>query len=136
MENPLPRIEILSEQIDFRFVSKWYDLADESHFWMQWRFLIFTETLKKLNLPILEKRHGLEVGCGHGVVRQQLERATAWTLDGTDIDMEALKQNRAGRGQTYYYNILDKNPSLKNRYDFLVLFDVLEHIRQPKEFLE
>jgi len=136
MESPLPRIEILSEQIDFRFVSKWYDLADESHFWMQWRFFIFFETLKKLPLPTLENRHGLEVGCGHGVVRRQLEHASAWTLDGTDIDMEALKQNHPGRGRTYYYNIFDRLPSLKERYDFIVLFDVLEHIAQPKEFLE
>ena len=35
-----------------------------------------------------------------------------------------------------YYNILDRRLELRERYDFLIIFDVLEHIEDTKAFLE
>jgi SAM-dependent methyltransferase len=79
---------------------------------------------------------GAEIGCGQGVLRHQLSDITAWTVDGIDLDINSLKHNEQDRGEIYLYNVLEKNDSFKNRYDFIFLYDVLEHIDAPHPFLE
>jgi SAM-dependent methyltransferase len=113
----------------------YYEMAKVSHFWIQWRFRVFQQRLQQLceiaTLPLM----GLDIGCGNGVVREQLEQATSWTIDGTDIIESALWKNQTRRGQTFLYDIHECHPALKEAYDFIILFDVLEHIQNPSQFL-
>jgi 2-polyprenyl-3-methyl-5-hydroxy-6-metoxy-1,4-benzoquinol methylase len=77
----------------------------------------------------------LDVGCGHGIVRRQIEQHTAWTTDGADVSREALERNTGLRGNTLLYDIRDRRPELVHRYDAVVLFDVIEHIADVESFL-
>jgi SAM-dependent methyltransferase len=115
------------------FPVEWYEIIPE--FWLEWRFRAFLGQLDALGLPRNAPWHGLDVGCGHGVVRRQLEAATGWTTDGADLNRDALARNRATRGETLRYDVLDRHPALAGKYDFVVLFDVLEHIADPQTFL-
>lgn len=130
------QIEIISPLQSHAFLESWYDLSDESHFWFKWRFAALLRQFHDLNFPLREKLKVLDVGCGTGVLRSQLEAATAWTVDATDLDYNALRRMKPGRGRTLYYDIFGENPKLKESYDAVLLFDVLEHIEQTQPFVK
>lgn len=133
----MSEIIYLSNKIDKpEFPDQWYGLAQEDHFWMEARLRAFLKQTSDLNIDGQRPLKGLEVGCGNGILRQQLERNVSWTIEGADINEAALELNPKLRGATYYYDILEKRPEFKEAYDFIVLFDVLEHIDQEKNFLE
>src|ERR1700728_2902945 len=112
-------VKILSPNIQQGFIPTWYDLAQDSHFWMQGRLSALLKQFKNNKIPIHQPLKGLEIGCGHGVLRCQIEKKTQWTIDGVDLDLESLKNNPPCRGKPYLYNIFDKNRSLKEHYDFI-----------------
>ena len=129
-------IEIISPSKTQKFIDHWYDLANSSHFWMRWRLRAFIKQLEHLNIRLDSHYRGIEIGCGRGVLKAQLEQKTSWTIDGVELDMSALKANRKGRGKLYLYDVFEKNKQFAAQYDFLILFDVLEHIQNPDEFLD
>jgi SAM-dependent methyltransferase len=130
-------IQILSQiESDEKFPSVYFEIVDEEHFWCRWRMTAFSNMLRELAVDTRAAWSVLDVGCGNGVVRRQLEALTAWTTDGTDFPMEALERNIGVRGATYRYNVYDERPEFREHYDAVVLFDVLEHIEDPRRFLK
>ena len=117
------------------FPEHWFELANESHFWFKARAGAFHNQLKALKLPLNKNWKGIEIGCGNGLVRNQLESFSSWETDGADIQINALIHNTSRKGNTYLYNIHEKHSEFKDKYDFIVLFDVLEHIPDTTEFL-
>lgn len=128
-------IEILSQTDAGDFPAHWYEVADDEHFWVKARFDFLQREISSVGLDINKPAIGLDIGCGHGVVQRQLNARTGWVVDGCDVNSSALEQNWGHRGRILLYNIHDRNPSLYERYDFLVLFDVIEHIERVSEFL-
>ena len=131
-----PEIKVISQVADFSFEKLWYELADENHFWMQWRVAALKNQMRRLNIPLEKEMKGAEIGCGRGVLTSQLRQITKWTIDGIELDAGALELNKHQRGHLYLYNILEKNREFEGRYDFLFIYDVLEHIAETREFLE
>ncbi|MCX6136928.1 MAG: class I SAM-dependent methyltransferase [Ignavibacteriales bacterium] len=119
-----------------QFPSVYFEIADEQHFWCRWRLRAFTAMLKRLAVTTDAPWNVLDVGCGNGVVRRQVEGMTAWVTDGTDFPMEALKRNTGVKGETYLYNISEEQEEFRQRYDAVLLFDVLEHIHDTTRFLK
>jgi SAM-dependent methyltransferase len=117
------------------FPFEWYELAKDNHFWCKWRFQVLLRQFQDLGILRSTPLKGLEVGCGNGVVLQQIEHSTNWTIDGVDLSEKALSLVNITRGETFLYDIHDRHPDFKENYDFLILFDVLEHINDPKPFL-
>jgi hypothetical protein len=116
----MSKVEILSTIIPEGFPTEWYDIATENHFWLEWRRIAFLEQLQNLLIPIDKSLKGLEVGCGHGILRKQIEDNTNWTLDGADLNLEALKQAPSSKKQsrTLFYNIHDRNTDLVRAMTF------------------
>ena len=131
----LQNVEIISTSPSHSFAGEWYDFATESHFWFQWRLAVLLESLRRLGLAKGEKLNVLEVGCGTGALRDQLESATNWTVHGTDLDKSALSRVKPGRGRTMYYDICEERKPFLEAYDIVILFDVLEHIQNTQPFL-
>ncbi len=87
-------------------------------------------------LNITPNSLGVEIGCGQGVLRKQIMTRTGWKIDGIDMDLAALQANADLAGDLYLYDIHDRHSALKEKYDFLFLFDVLEHIAETTSLLE
>jgi len=111
----------------------WFDIVSMEHFWMIRRF----EVLRKIAGPLLDPNlsHG-EIGCGTGLLQRQLEEKAGLKVDGYDLGLAALRQNESRRGALFYYNVSDQKPELKEKYDVLFLFDVLEHVERDLSFLQ
>jgi len=131
----LSQIDILSKPLETGFPDEWYGLGLETHFWFLWRLHAFLKLLSENAIPADADLKVLEIGCGAGALRTQIESVTRWTVDGADINEPALQTCPAGRGRTLLYNIQDEHEKMVRVYDGVLLFDVLEHIHDPQPFL-
>ena len=118
------------------FPDEWYQYNLNDHFWFEWRLRILRNLLFDNALPTGAALRGLEIGCGVAFFRLQAESITQWTVDAADLNEPALQKAAASLGRTLLYNIEDRHASLKEHYDVIFLFDVLEHISDPGKFLE
>jgi 2-polyprenyl-3-methyl-5-hydroxy-6-metoxy-1,4-benzoquinol methylase len=123
---------ILSPVREEEFPDEWYDLSDASHFWFRWRLAALRRALADAGARVAEPLAALDVGCGSGVLASQLEDVTGWSADATDLNLRALERCAPRRGRTFYYDVTDERPELLGRYDVVLLFDVLEHLPEPR----
>lgn len=128
-------VERLSEVKARDFPEEWYDLSEPSHFWFRYRLQALRRALSDAGVRLGTPLRALDVGCGSGVLAAQLEELTGWTVDGTDLNLSALERHAPRRGRTLYYDVTEERPELVGAYDALVLFDVLEHLPDPRGFL-
>ena len=127
--------EILSNTPAADFAEIYYDLASDDHFWLRWRFRYFLQETTKLGLDPTSPMFGLDIGCGNGAVQRQLAAQTAWRADGCDLNRAALSHHSSEGARLFYYDINDRRPELREKYDFLLMFDVIEHIEKPVSFI-
>jgi len=126
-------VTYLSPPAPVHMVDEWFKIASITHFWIKRRF----EVLRKIgrNLDFSTAKIG-EIGCGHGMLQIQFEKYVGAKVDGFDLNDLALRESLAKNLPRFCYNIFDRNPQMEGRYDYLILFDVIEHIEKEKEFLE
>ena len=131
----MSEIEFLSPATPVSMANEWFEFATADHFWMQWRHQILLQQLKRADQPI---RNALEIGCGHGVVRELIERDLDISVDGCDLSQHALQmaEKGKGKGRLLVYNIFDRNPAMMKAYDLVLLMDVIEHLEDDLEFLK
>jgi SAM-dependent methyltransferase len=118
------------------FPEQWYELSRPDHFWLQWRLAAALGQISDVGIAVERPLRVLDVGGGGGALREQLEGATAWTIDVGDLNAAALARVRESRGRTLCYDVLRPHPDLLAAYDVVLLFDVLEHVEDRRPFLE
>lgn len=112
---------------------RWFEIASLDHFWVRKRF----EVLQRLAGGwIAGARELAEIGCGHGLLQRQIEDAYGRSVTGFDLNECALKQNLSQRSRVCCYDIYQQNAMLRERFDVIFLFDVLEHIADEDGFLQ
>ena len=117
------------------FPEEWYELASPDHFWLRWRLATARRQIDAVGLARGERLRVLDVGGGTGVLREQLEAFTAWTIDITDLHPAAVSRARPGRGKNLRYDVTEERADMVGAYDAALLFDVLEHVDRPEAFL-
>ena len=127
------RIEFISEPASVNMADDWFEIATLDHFWIRRRFDVARRMLRGCDL---RQWRVAEVGCGHGLVQRQFERAFQIAVDGFELNLVSLEQNVSTRGRLLHYNVFDKRAEFGAQYDLVILFDVLEHIEQEGEFLD
>ena len=128
-------IEFLSRPVNHQFPERLFEIMPDDHFWVRSRFNVFLQETCKLRLNLRDRKLGLDVGCGHGAVQRQLAAYSFWSCDGCDLSIAGLTRNAAHDGRVFYYDINDRRPEFREQYDFIVIFDVLEHIDDTRSFL-
>ena len=117
------------------FPAIWYDITTKDHFWAYWRFNVLKKLLYKLNLDPSAKLLCLDIGAGQGIIINQLEMYTNWIIDANDTN-PTFKNSSKNRGPYYHFNIHDKPANFKQKYDLVLILDVLEHIKDEYGFLD
>lgn len=130
------RVTVISDVPSSPFIDAWYDISTVDHFWFRWRLRATLDLLRGHALSPDQELSALEIGCGSGVLLKQLEDASRWRIDGTDLDHSALSRIGPGRGDVYLYDIHERREEFAERYDVVVLYDVLEHIPETPHFIE
>jgi SAM-dependent methyltransferase len=111
----------------------WFDVANERHFWIRRRFNVMSRFSQS---AIRDSRYVAEVGCGNGLLQRQIEDQYEKPVTGFDLNELALQKNVSRISPLYCYDIHQRNPEFRNRFDLLLLFDVLEHIEDESGFLQ
>lgn len=110
----------------------WFDIATENHFWIRRRFTV----MQRLADSLLKTSESIaEIGCGHGLLQKQVEDHYHVPVFGFDLNELALKKNVSRISPLYCYDIYQRHPEFKARFDRILLFDVLEHIPDEAQFL-
>ena len=126
-------ITYLSDPKSVSMEDKWYEIASLNHFWIRRRFDVF----RKLVVHLDGFGSSIaEVGCGHGLVQKQFEECFGLFVDGFDLNELALKNSVAQSHRLFYYDINERQDTFQNRYDQVILFDIIEHLADPEVFLE
>jgi len=128
-------IEYLSPVTEAPFPLEFFDIGDDGHFWMEWRLAVALRLFNACGLALDRPLCALDIGGGAGRFRDQIERATEWRTDVTDINLSALRIARPARGRTLYYDVTQADPQLLGSYDVAFLFDVIEHVQGPEGLL-
>lgn len=130
----MPKTQTLKIPSD-AFPELWYDIISLDHFWFDWRFRVLRAVLRTLDLPATGTVHALDIGSGSGLMINQLENVTDWTIDGCDLNPRFVNQIKC-RGRYFQYDIYERKESMRGIYDIVFLFDILEHLENPGSFLE
>lgn len=126
-------IEYLSAPANVSMADTWYEIASIDHFWIRRRFAV----LQRLTGGMIEAAKEMaEIGCGNGLLQRQIEDAYGREVTGIDLNEYALKQNLSTKSRVCCYDIFQEEATLRERFDVIILFDVLEHIADEDRFLE
>ncbi|MES2591418.1 MAG: methyltransferase domain-containing protein [Bacteroidota bacterium] len=126
------KVELISESASVSMGEAWFDIVNSDHFWIQWRL----NALKKILRFFPKKGMALEVGCGNGLVMEQIEQL-GYITDGCDLNRVALETiSEDVKGKVMLYNIYDRSKDLLGKYSMVFLMDVIEHIEDDVDFLK
>jgi 2-polyprenyl-3-methyl-5-hydroxy-6-metoxy-1,4-benzoquinol methylase len=114
---------------------KWYEVGHADHFWFRWRLHALERFCAELGIPTGEPLRALDVGCGRGLLIEQLEGATRWIVDGVDVNEAAVASAWRGRGNIACYDVHRPPPARLGAYQIVILCDVLEHVADPVALL-
>lgn len=131
MSNTKQKIIFLSPESDCFMADEWYKFATSDHFWIHWRF----EALQRIIPKDYKWGNTLEIGCGTGVLREQIEKFYNITVAGCDLNLNALEMAIKSRSPLYFYNVHQKHEEFRESFSTIFLMDVLEHIEDPVAFL-
>jgi len=129
----LRNIEYLSAPAAVSMADQWFEVASIDHFWIRRRFDVLRRLADSL---IAGAREMAEIGCGHGLLQRQIEETYGREVTGFDLNEYALKQNLSRISKVCCYDIYQKDAALRERFDLIFLFDVLEHITDEDRFFK
>jgi SAM-dependent methyltransferase len=122
----------LSSPAEVSMANWWFGIATIDHFWIKRRF----DVLRRLAGSLIPMAGEIaEIGCGHGLLQRQIEESYGREVTGFDLNEFALKQSLARLSNIFCYDIHQQDPSLRQRFDLVFLFDVLEHMVDEDQFL-
>jgi hypothetical protein len=126
------QITYLSPPAQVSMADRWFSVASLDHFWVRRRFEVLQELAGQF---IHASRYIAEIGCGNGLLQRAIEKGYGREVAGFDLNEFALKKNLSRISHIYCYDIYAKHAEFQNRFDLLLLFDVLEHISDEDGFL-
>jgi len=128
----LSKVDYLSPAAEVSMSERWFEIASTNHFWVRRRF----EVLQHLCSEVVSgAREMAEIGCGHGLLQRQIEDVYGKEVTGFDLNEYGLKHNVSRISRVSCYDIRQRNEEFRDKFDLILLFDVLEHIEDEDGFL-
>lgn len=110
----------------------YYQLVRPDHIWFKARVDMLEHLLKKNQVSLYGQR-GLEIGCGNSMLSSQIEKKYNCTIDG--IDLSQATNRMPTKGSFFQLDITRDLSTVKGDCDFIILFDIMEHIENVPEFM-
>jgi SAM-dependent methyltransferase len=133
MKSELRNITYTSAPGKVSMTDCWYDLASMDHFWIRRRFKV----CQRLADPLIRAAASVaEVGCGNGLVQRDMEDRYGIAVTGFELNDLALQKNVSRISPLHCYDIHQRAPEFRAKFDLILLFDVLEHIENESAFLQ
>ncbi len=129
----MKEIVYLSTPEKVSMADSWFQVASPSNFWVKRRFRVFRTLVRPLDVDGMKVA---EIGCGHGLVQHSFRQNFGQSVDGYELNQLALEQSVCPDEPRFIYNIFDRNAELKEKYDMIILFDVIEHLEDDRAFLD
>ena len=126
------RIIHLNTPCSVSMADDWYDYGTMDHFWVRHRNAVFDRHFGDI---IRASQFIGEIGCGNGLMLSYIASQYKKAADGFELNLSALDLCPTIPGTLYVYDILSKNPHLVEKYDLIMLIDVIEHIEDETPFL-
>ena len=128
----LNEIKFLNEPLPVSMADEWFVHGNANHFWVRHR----NELIRKhFGIFIRDANEVGEIGCGSGLVLSYLSKTLHRKIDGFELNLNALKLCPKVNGTLYIYDILQRQVDYLEKYNLLMMMDVLEHIENEQEFL-
>ena len=130
--SPSRTLTYLSPPAEVSMADQWFAVATVDHFWIHRRFKV----LRQLAGALIQNAGDMaEIGCGCGFLQRQIEDSYQRQVTGFDLNEFALRRNLTRLSNICCYDVHQQDPSLRERFDLLFLFDVLEHMADEDRFL-
>lgn len=110
----------------------WYLEAKNENIWMNWRYYYIKKLIKS---QIKKKIMILDIGCGEGIVGEKIFNDFKIKTFACDKNKQATKKINKKKINLIHYNINMKKKKFKNKFDIILMLDVIEHIKNDKRFL-
>jgi SAM-dependent methyltransferase len=134
-QTPAPANAIiqLSPAAAVSMADAWYDHSSADHFWVRHRNAVLDRHFGR----VVQTAAAIgEVGCGNGLILSHLEQRYGKAADGFELNRHALELCQPLASRLFVYDIFERQLSLRDRYDLMLLMDVLEHIEDEVAFLQ
>ena len=126
----MPNYPVRNTEFDQTQFDRAYPIGVERHYWQRARAAIVADQLRRHDLTTTTF---LEIGCGRGTFLHMLRRR-GLRLDG--VELAPVTPDPAVRGGIRTGVDATTLPEIQRRtYTGLMLFDVIEHIENPADFL-
>lgn len=126
------QIIYITEPTEVSMADEWYDYTTLNHFWIRHRNFVFDRHFSKI---IRNSQLIGEIGCGNGLMLSYIASQYEKAVDGFELNLAALEMCSSVPGNLYIYDILTRNPQFIEKYDVIMLLDVIEHIEDETPFL-
>jgi hypothetical protein len=126
-------VAYLSASVPVNMGDWWFDVANCEHFWVRRRFAVMRRLADSV---IRNSTRAAEIGCGNGLLQRDIEDYYKIPVAGFELNEVALQKNVSRESPLYCYDIHQRNPEFRARFDLVLLFDVLEHIEDESGFLQ
>jgi SAM-dependent methyltransferase len=126
-------VSYLSPSMPVNMGDWWFDVANGHHFWIRRRFHVMR---RLADTALRNSKCATEIGCGNGLLQREIEDHYKKPVTGFDLNEYALQKNVSRMSPLYCYDIHQRNPEFRSKFDLVVLFDVLEHIEDESDFLQ
>jgi hypothetical protein len=128
----LNEIKFLNDPLPVSMADEWFIHGTSDHFWVRHRNELIRKNFGSL---ISEGNEVGEIGCGSGLVLGYLSKILRRRIDGFELNLNALRLCPSVDGELYIYDVLQRQAAYLEKYNLLMMMDVLEHIDNEQEFL-
>ncbi len=131
-QNPQPVASFVEDRYDNDYFS--YEIDNEDSF-LELMLLGLKDIGFDPKYVDGDNKHILDIGCATGLFLSYM-KGLGWETSGVEVCKEAAAYGNKNRDVNIFSGILDDAPFLDSSFDVIHLSHVIEHINNPKDFLE
>lgn len=134
--NPRPGRHEIGQYYPDEYAPYFRAIEDEPSWWQRFnRRMAMKKRIRLVQKRLPQPGRALDVGCATGALLVAL-RAQGWQTQGVELSAYAADYARQRHGLDVFTGELQEAQLPASAFDLVILWDVLEHVHQPRETLQ